>query len=625
MGQRIFISYHPLDAAFAEDLIRQAQQQGFTVSSHAGHRPRARLRSAVQREIEHCEVFVVVLSPDALRARAMEDACRLAITHPTLAHAIVPVIARNVARGELWPFLAERLPMLATGADPLPGETVAAATQRLLAQAQLAHLPPTRTRASAAPAAELRANADALPQTPVPSATRPTFATDESSHPHIYLCFQTNETLAAEKVFENLHRSYANAAIIRDQSRRVSEADFQSYVLDQLIDQSEIFVVLIGPDSLNHINDPNDRFRRQLAFALKAPHVKVIPLLNGVRLQKKHLPPDLHDLADLKVERHAIDMTKDTGYMQTMRRLNDIIRKGTISTNEVVKNLIITLIVAAIIGVGGSIWYFVSQRVFPPQPQFTIHTSASVIEAANATQPLTAVANCPSGATALSGGYIITDPANPTGDYYPQASYPTTTTSSGGVTTSGWTVSYMNDSTDEQTFQATVVCVANVTPTVQIQSAAVGMDGQGTATCPSGMQAIGGGFNFNDPTITVSVSAPLHPQQGVAPTAWAVQTFGAQTGDQQIVYAVCVSGLRHIILGAPSTISLDVDTSATVQSSCASGTLVSAGYILRNVDGVGNVYIIRTAPLPSDSAWQLLLKNIDGANQGGALWPICAG
>jgi hypothetical protein len=296
-------------------------------------------------------------------------------------------------------------------------------------------------------------------------------------------------------------------------------------------------------------------------------------------------------------------------------------RQGLTKRRRAIRRISIGIFIGAIILSG---FYLGYQRFFSPPPpplQVTIHTSASIMEAANATQPQQAVANCPKGTTALSGGYSITDTATPTGAYFAQASYPTITTSA-GAPTSGWTVTYMNASNDAQTFQAVVLCLTKIMPTVRIESEAVGANGQGIATCPSGMQAISGGFNFNDPIITASVSAPVNPQPGVVPTAWTVQTNGAQAGDQQIVYAVCVSGLHHIALGNPSTISVNVDTPMTVQSSCANGVLVSAGYSLRDTDGVGSVYIIRTAP--AGSGWQVLLQNLDGTNQGGDLWPICA-
>jgi hypothetical protein len=281
----------------------------------------------------------------------------------------------------------------------------------------------------------------------------------------------------------------------------------------------------------------------------------------------------------------------------------------------------ITLIIVGLIGIGGFVYTHSSKS--PPQPQMKVSLSTPAAVAPQSALPITVTAKCPSGTSLVSGGYNITDASNPGGDYFPQENHP-------ALDGTGWVVSYLNTSSDQQNITAQANCVANAGLHTQVlQTENFDASNRAQIPCPSGMIATSGGYNFASEATFATTSAPFSIVQDASQQGWLIETQGNISSGKRQAYVECVTGPLTLLTGKPATfivlhtISQNIHI-IPVDVACSSGMLVGSGYILADQGSVQNIFILMDALQQQPPVWHMTLTNFSGLDQSGEAWPLCA-
>jgi tetratricopeptide (TPR) repeat protein len=124
---RIFVSHSHQDNAFCHALVKALRGAGADVWYDEHDLGSGRLSPTIEREVRERPVFVVILSPVALRSPWVEDETRWAygLFRKDASRLILPVTAASIAENDIWLFLQDFRRIEAAGLQPFPrGEAV---------------------------------------------------------------------------------------------------------------------------------------------------------------------------------------------------------------------------------------------------------------------------------------------------------------------------------------------------------------------------------------------------------------------------------------------------------------------------------------------------------------------
>src|SRR5262245_24984266 len=141
----IFISLSHEDNAFCQQLVDALSQAGADVWYDEHSMEAGRVMQVVERELRHRPVFIVILSPSALKSSWVHDECTWAYARlrrdPT--RIILPIVAAPFDEDALWLFLQEFRRIEARGTAPLSPEEAIRRTLHALALALPGEAPVT--------------------------------------------------------------------------------------------------------------------------------------------------------------------------------------------------------------------------------------------------------------------------------------------------------------------------------------------------------------------------------------------------------------------------------------------------------------------------------------------------
>jgi TIR domain-containing protein len=107
----IFLSHSHKDNEYCETLVKRLESAGMDVWFDEEKLDEGELGEVIERELQLRDVFVVVLSPDALASRWVEKETRMFDTlqrdEPVPRRKLVPVVARPIVERRIWLFLRD--------------------------------------------------------------------------------------------------------------------------------------------------------------------------------------------------------------------------------------------------------------------------------------------------------------------------------------------------------------------------------------------------------------------------------------------------------------------------------------------------------------------------------------
>ncbi len=130
MGQqqlKVFVSHNHNDNAFCHTLVHGLRQAGIDVWYDEHNMGLGQIRPTIEHELRERPVFVVILSPAALRSQWVEDEARWAYSlfRRDRSRRILPITAAAIREDDIWLFLEEFRRIEAPGLQPYPPEEAA--------------------------------------------------------------------------------------------------------------------------------------------------------------------------------------------------------------------------------------------------------------------------------------------------------------------------------------------------------------------------------------------------------------------------------------------------------------------------------------------------------------------
>ncbi|WP_204044980.1 hypothetical protein [Acrocarpospora phusangensis] len=221
------------------------------------------------------------------------------------------------------------------------------------------------------------------------------------------------------------------------------------------------------------------------------------------------------------------------------------------------------------------------------------------------------VATCPSGKTAVGGGYdkqdssILVDVSRPDGN--------------------GWRVHAWNTGSIALHIYPWVVC-ATVTGRVIANAAAsvpAGISASATAACPSGRRLTGGGFAFDTANGMASANPNITPvMNGPSGQGWKADAFNV-TGVTRTIrsYAVCATLPSNTIIGAPGTIA--PGQSPSIKANCPAGQVATGGGFAYGGANVRLEWFSVPGATTSPNNWWVFFKNTSPITFGVVVYAVC--
>ena len=175
----------------------------------------------------------------------------------------------------------------------------------------------------------------------------------------------------------------------------------------------------------------------------------------------------------------------------------------------------------------------------------------------------TAVASCPPGLAATGGGFSLGQDSSPqtTGVFESYRSAP-----------GSWTASAITTGLENGQINAFAYCrhttraISDVTATGSLPGGSL-QTGKASATCPTGTQAIGGGFQASRTEGTRFLGLP-QSSMSVSGSTWSVLAINNGSGPQTITaHADCLAGIRTpTVVSSATTATLNQDQTVTATS-----------------------------------------------------------
>lgn len=121
-AMNIFVSHSHEDSVFCRALVEALRHAGADVWYDEHNMGLGRLGPTIEHELEYRSVFVLILSPSALRSHWVEDETRWAYMLQRRSNdstrVILPVTASTVQNDDIWLFLRDYKRIEATGGQP---------------------------------------------------------------------------------------------------------------------------------------------------------------------------------------------------------------------------------------------------------------------------------------------------------------------------------------------------------------------------------------------------------------------------------------------------------------------------------------------------------------------------
>lgn len=133
----IFLSHSHKDNEYCETLVKRLESAGMDVWFDEEKLDEGELGEVIERELQSRDVFVVVLSPDALASRWVEketrmfEALRRRDKKPSR-RKLVPVVAHPLIENEIWLFLDDYKRQQGPDGAALSADEAAARIQRIV-------------------------------------------------------------------------------------------------------------------------------------------------------------------------------------------------------------------------------------------------------------------------------------------------------------------------------------------------------------------------------------------------------------------------------------------------------------------------------------------------------------
>jgi formylglycine-generating enzyme required for sulfatase activity len=107
----------------------------------------------------------------------------------------------------------------------------------------------------------------------------------------------------AGRLYDRLRGAFGERNVFMDVDNIPAGETFESFILSQ-IERCDVFLVVLSQGTLDRVHSPTDWVRREVAYALTQPHVRVIPILvDGFPMpDPDSLPDDMRGLTGLNGE-----------------------------------------------------------------------------------------------------------------------------------------------------------------------------------------------------------------------------------------------------------------------------------------------------------------------------------
>ena len=123
----VFVSHSHQDNAFCHTIVAALRDVGADVWYDEHNLGVGRLGPTIERDLRDRPVFVVILSPAALRSQWVEDETRWAcgLQRQDFKRLIQPIIAAPISEDDIWLFLQDFKRIEAAGYKPYPVDETA--------------------------------------------------------------------------------------------------------------------------------------------------------------------------------------------------------------------------------------------------------------------------------------------------------------------------------------------------------------------------------------------------------------------------------------------------------------------------------------------------------------------
>jgi len=145
---RVFVSHSHQDNAFCHAVVSALRDAGADVWYDEHNLGSGRLGPTIERELHDRPIFVVILSPDALRSQWVEDETRWAygLLRRDPKRIIQPITAATIREEDIWLFMQDFKRIEAPNCQPYPMNEAASYLLRALTLPSADELPSAVTR-----------------------------------------------------------------------------------------------------------------------------------------------------------------------------------------------------------------------------------------------------------------------------------------------------------------------------------------------------------------------------------------------------------------------------------------------------------------------------------------------
>ncbi len=152
--------------------------------------------------------------------------------------------------------------------------------------------------------------------------------------PKIFISYRRSASAGhAGRIYDRLIAEYDENNVFLDVEEIPAGETFSSYLLAK-IDASNVFLLMLGEDTLDRCDDPEDWVRREIAYALQKPELVLIPVLqDGYKMPPpESLPEDIRDITG-KNAGFLFHQMFDESVSKLINSINQLFPEPSISDN----------------------------------------------------------------------------------------------------------------------------------------------------------------------------------------------------------------------------------------------------------------------------------------------------